>query len=382
MKRQIAYMAVVLLVAMGVRAYGDYAATEGAGSTFFAFTCFASKKCTAQVPINSAGTEIMTSAAPAQVSLANTGANATAIKVDGSAATQPVSGTVTAAQATAANLNATVVGTGTFATQSTLNAETTKVIGTVRNLGNAGAITDFAGQNASSPANAWLMGGQFNTSPTTITNGNSSPLQLDNAGNLLVNIKAGAAAGGTSSNFGSAFPSAGTAIGASDGTNMQALRVTTYGTAPTGLNALGVNAFVTNANANGAATAANSAPTVQAIDQVNSTTGNIAANNTTSVVVNAAATTLYGIQVFGIGSAPAYLKLYNATSATCGSGTPVKRIMIPAAATAANGTGAVIPFSLGLRFSTGLTYCVTTGITDADTTAPAANTYLVNLDWR
>jgi hypothetical protein len=36
-----------------------------------------------------------------------------------------------ATQATAANLNATVVGTGTFVTQSTLAAETTKVIGTV-----------------------------------------------------------------------------------------------------------------------------------------------------------------------------------------------------------------------------------------------------------
>lgn len=38
---------------------------------------------------------------------------------------------VQAAQATAASLNATVVGTGTFATQATLAAETTKVIGTV-----------------------------------------------------------------------------------------------------------------------------------------------------------------------------------------------------------------------------------------------------------
>ena len=78
---------------------------------------------------------------------------------------------------------------------ATLAAETTKVIGTVRNLGNAGAITDFAGQNAASPANAWLMGCQFNTTPTTITTGNASPCQLDNAGNLKVNIVAGASSG-------------------------------------------------------------------------------------------------------------------------------------------------------------------------------------------
>lgn len=49
-----------------------------------------------------------------QVSVANTGANSTAIKVDGSASTQPVSGTVTVQQATASSLNATVVqGTAT-----------------------------------------------------------------------------------------------------------------------------------------------------------------------------------------------------------------------------------------------------------------------------
>jgi len=113
-----------------------------------------------------------------------------------------------------------------------------------------------------------------------------------------------------------------------------------------------------------------------------STTGNIVANNTTAVVVKASAGTLYGVQVYGIGSAPAYLKIYNATSATCGSGTPVKRLQIPAAATAANGAGSNITFGpQGVAFGTGITYCVTTGITDADATAPAANTFLVNLDW-
>lgn len=115
----------------------------------------------------------------------------------------------------------------------------------------------------------------------------------------------------------------------------------------------------------------------------NSTSGAIAPNNTTAVVVKSSAGTLYGVQVYGIGSVPAYLKIYNATSATCGSGTPVKRLMIPAAATAANGGGSNVSFgSTGVAFSTGITYCVTTGITDADTTAPAASTYLVNLDWQ
>lgn len=65
----------------------------------------------------------------------------------------------------------------------------------VKALGNAGAVMDFAGQNAAAPANSLQMGCQFQTSPTTITAGNASPCQLDNAGNLLVNIKAGASSG-------------------------------------------------------------------------------------------------------------------------------------------------------------------------------------------
>jgi hypothetical protein len=48
---------------------------------------------------------------------------------------------------------------------------------------------------------------------------------LDASGNLKVNIAAGAAAGGTSSNFTSAFPTPGTAAGFTDGTNMQGGRV-------------------------------------------------------------------------------------------------------------------------------------------------------------
>lgn len=162
---------------------------------------------------------------------------------------------------------------------------------------------------------------------------------------------------------------AGTALGAPSA----------YGTSPGAVNVPGVNAFVTNTNANGRATAANSSPVVSVAAA--STTGNIVANNTTAVVVKASAGTLFGVQVYGIGSAPAYLKIYNATSATCGSGTPVKRLMIPAASTAANGAGSNITFGPGLAMGTGITYCVTTGITDADTTAPAASTFLVNLDY-
>lgn len=50
--------------------------------------------------------------------------------------------TTAVTQGTAANLNATVVGTGTFAVQATLSAETTKVIGTV-NQGTSPWVTSI-----------------------------------------------------------------------------------------------------------------------------------------------------------------------------------------------------------------------------------------------
>lgn len=71
----------------------------------------------------------------------------------------PEAASVSAYQATAANFNATVVGTGTFITQSTLAAETTKVIGTV----NVAASQTIAVTNT----------GTFATQPTIQTGTNS-----------------------------------------------------------------------------------------------------------------------------------------------------------------------------------------------------------------
>jgi len=62
-------------------------------------------------------------------------------------------------------------------------------------VGNTGAAMDAAGQNAASPANELLVAGQFNTTPTTLTSGNVSPLQMDSAANLLVNLKTALPAG-------------------------------------------------------------------------------------------------------------------------------------------------------------------------------------------
>lgn len=108
-------------------------------------------------------------------------------------------------------VTANVGTTNGLALDATLTGGTAKA----RITGNAGGVMDAAGQNAASPASELLVGAQFNTTPTTITTGNISPLQMDSAGNLLVNIKAGAAAGGTSSTLNAAMPASGTAVGGS-----------------------------------------------------------------------------------------------------------------------------------------------------------------------
>jgi hypothetical protein len=103
----------------------------------------------------------------------------------------------------------------------------------------------------------------------------------------------------------------------------------------------------------------------------------IVANNTTSVAICTAACTLYSVAFTNNSATIAYVKLYNASqgSTTCGSGTPVDRILIPASA---SGAGVVIPVggSVGVAYGTALTACTTTGQADNDTGSPAATTYL------
>lgn len=99
-------------------------------------------------------------------------------------------------------------------------------------------------------------------------------------------------------------------------------------------------------------------------------------NNTTAVVAKGSAGQVYHIEGFNNSATVAYLKVYNATSATAGSGTPVMRYMIPA------NSGFSLAYETGDAYGTGITFIVTTGITDADTTAPAANTIIINIHYK
>lgn len=105
----------------------------------------------------------------------------------------------------------------------------------------------------------------------------------------------------------------------------------------------------------------------------------IAANNTTAIVVKATGGTVYSVDAFSNSAATiAYVKLYNAATATCGSGTPQARYMIPFGASASGG-GFNVSNINGDAYANGIVMCITAGIADSDTTAPAANAYIVNV---
>jgi len=93
-----------------------------------------------------------------------------------------------------------------FSVNATLSAETTKVIGTTRVLGNGGATIDSA-PAATAPTNTVQVGGQFVTSPTTLTTGQAGALQLTAAQNLKTDHTT---IGGTAFDTNSGNKSAGT----------------------------------------------------------------------------------------------------------------------------------------------------------------------------
>jgi hypothetical protein len=102
-----------------------------------------------------------------------------------------------------------------------------------------------------------------------------------------------------------------------------------------------------------------------------------AASTTNATSVKASAGTLGMCVATNTNAAVRYLKFYNkATAPTVGTDTPILVFAIPGATT---GGGVAVPIPpQGLNFNTGIAFALTTGATDADTGAVAANEILVN----
>lgn len=104
----------------------------------------------------------------------------------------------------------------------------------------------------------------------------------------------------------------------------------------------------------------------------------VSAATTNATSVKASAGTVYMITASNVNAAVRYLKLYNKASApTVGTDTPVFTFAIPGN-TAGAGTNIPIP-NVGVNFSTGIAFALTTEATDAGTTAVAANEIVVNM---
>lgn len=206
-----------------------------------------------------------------------------------------------------------------FAVNATLSAETTKVIGTVRLVGNAGGIVDTTA-GATAAANSVLSGGVYNSSAPTPSTGQQEPLQLDANAYLRVNCMTGCGSGGTTS-----------LIPATSGGLTMAHLVAA------------------------------------------------ASNNATSL--KGSAGQLYGASVYNNSSAPVYLKFCNkATACTCGTNSGSDTILYTVAAQA--GTQREIHTEEGIAFGTGIGYCVVKGMADTDNTSLAASDAVVDLIYK
>lgn len=153
----------------------------------------------------------------------------------------------------------------------------------------------------------------------------------------------------------------------------------TYGTSPGAVLVPGVNAFVTNTNANGRAVSGSSSPVVPT--PALSTWHLIAAATTNATSVKGTAATVFSCQLANNSANIGYLKIYNkATAPTVGTDVPVKTLIIPGPT--AGGGGSNISFGPGgLTLATGFAAAVTGVITDADTTAVAATAFAINCDY-
>lgn len=337
----------ILTLGFGSWALSNYQITQGGTTTILAIDASnqgtalcaaANTECPSHVPINTAGAPMFTTAVPGVVSPSTAGAWAIGSSTQNSAIV--ANGHLALAQF---NTTPTTITAGNMSPLQMDSSGNLKVIG----------VGLAQGSTTSGQAGA-LMLGAVTTAAPSYTTAQTNPLSLDANGALRVNVTSGGGTGGTSSTFGAAFPGTGTAVGMTQGGNMVAMTGT---------------AGSLNVNCSSGCAAPTPASTASAIP----------AGTVTAVVVKGSAGTLMGIQVYNITANPAYVKIYNNASAC--TGTPVKRLMIPAAATAANGAGSNVAFGGGITFSTGIVYCVTTDITDANSGAPATNSTLINVDF-
>lgn len=98
-------------------------------------------------------------------------------------------------------------------------------------------------------------------------------------------------------------------------------------------------------------------------------------------VVKASPGCVYGMWISNLATSTRFVKFYDATSGTAGTGTPVITIAIPGNATD-DVSGNFGPGGMGITFATGICVGAVTGVADNDTGAPGANEVVANIFYK
>ena len=229
----------------------------------------------------------------------------------------------------------------------------------------------------------------LSSAPTDTTAQTNMP-RCTTAGELAVSVTSGSAGNGAASNTGSAVPAQGD-YGAINigGTLRGRTGVNPTGTvyaAQTDLSSVGGTSV-----ALGSTTSSASIPVVIASDQgavkttqTPGTSGGLsfstltAANSTNATNLKASAGQLYHISGYSAAAVPTWITFYNNSGTpTCGTSI-VYEVLIPVNST--SGGGFIEDIPEGLAFSTGIAYCVTTGI--GATGSVAATSIVANFGYK
>jgi hypothetical protein len=294
---------------------------------------------------NASGTEVGTSTTPLQVTLANTGANATAVKVDGSAVTQPVS---------IADGSDTTLGARADAKSTATDTTAVSAMSVLKQI---------SASVQAPPSQA-------------VTNAGTFAVQNTQQGTASQNV---AQLAGTTTDTNSGTKSAGTlrVVLATDQPQLTNKLLVTPDSV-----ALPANQSVNVSQMNGATTSMNAGSPDSGTQRVVLADGAlecviVSAASTNSNNCKGSAGQFFGYDLYNTTTTTYYLRLYNTSSApTCSSSTGfIRSIPIPPAAASGQVGGGIRVMPVGVSYGTGLSYCLTGGSSSTDNTNAATGVF-------
>jgi hypothetical protein len=301
-------------------------------------------------------------------------------------------------QPTAANLNATVVGTGTFATQAAQSGTWTVQPGNTANT-TAWKVDGSAVTQPTSHASGSVASGAYASG--SIASGAFASGAVASGAVASGALAAGAGADGwdvTQGTKSDAPCASGSTTPCSAEARLAHIENLAAAALPAGSAIIGKVGIdqTTDGTTNAVHLVAGTAiagkvgidqttpGTTNAVQAIAGTTGGTtpftltAANTTNATNIKASAGLVDHVSVYNISATPAWVSFYD-TSGTPTCGTAIKyQVLAPANST--SGAGAVEDYAIGVGHASGIGICFTTGI--AGTGAVAASTYVVNVFYK